>query len=81
MTDSSQSARVHAQSLQLRPTLCSPMYCSPPDSSVQGILQARILELGVCALLHWVFWTQALDPGTEPAAPAVPATPALQADS
>ena len=26
------------------PTLCSPMDCSPPGSSVQGILQARILE-------------------------------------
>ena len=24
--------------------LCSPMGCSPPDSSVHGILQARILE-------------------------------------
>ena len=27
------------------PTLCNPMYYSPPDSSVHGILQARILEL------------------------------------
>ena len=26
------------------PTLCDPMDCSLPDSSVQGILQARILE-------------------------------------
>ena len=26
------------------PTLCDPMHCSPPGSSVQGILQARILE-------------------------------------
>ena len=26
------------------PTLCNPMDCSPPDSSVHGILQARILE-------------------------------------
>ena len=25
-------------------TLCSPMVCSPPGSSVHGILQARILE-------------------------------------
>ena len=25
-------------------TLRNPMDCSPPDSSVQGILQARILE-------------------------------------
>ena len=28
---------------QLCPTLCDPMDCSPPDSSVYGILQARIL--------------------------------------
>ena len=27
-------------------TLCDPMDCSPPDSSVHGILQARILEWG-----------------------------------
>ena len=26
------------------PTLCNPMNCSPPGSSVHGILQARILE-------------------------------------
>jgi len=26
------------------PTLCDPIDCSPPDSSVHGILQARILE-------------------------------------
>ena len=26
------------------PTLCDPMDCSPPGSSVHGILQARILE-------------------------------------
>ena len=29
---------------QLCPTLCDPMNCSPPRSSVHGILQARILE-------------------------------------
>ena len=26
------------------PTLCDPMDCSPPGSSVRGISQARILE-------------------------------------
>ena len=35
---------VHAQLLQLCLTLCDPMDCSPPDSCVHGILQARILE-------------------------------------
>ena len=29
---------------QLCPTLCNPMDCSPPGSSVHGILQTRILE-------------------------------------
>jgi len=29
---------------QLCPTVCNPMVCSPPGSSVHGILQARILE-------------------------------------
>ena len=29
---------------QSSPTLCDPMVCSPPGSSVHGILQARILE-------------------------------------
>ena len=33
-----------AKWLQLCPTLCVPMDCSPPSSSVHGILQARILE-------------------------------------
>ena len=31
-------------SLSLCPTLCDPMDCSPPDASVHGIFQARILE-------------------------------------
>ena len=29
---------------QLCPTLCDPVGCSPPESTVHGILQARILE-------------------------------------
>ena len=29
---------------QSRPTLSDPMDCSPPGSSVHGILQARVLE-------------------------------------
>ena len=29
---------------QSRPTLCDPMNCSPPGSSVHGIFQAGILE-------------------------------------
>ena len=35
---------VYAKSLQWCPTLCDPVDYSPPDSSVHGILQVRILE-------------------------------------
>ena len=35
---------VHAKSIQSCPTLCDPIDYSPPGSSVNGILQARILE-------------------------------------
>ena len=35
---------VHAKSLQSCLTFCSSVECSPPGSSVHGILQARILE-------------------------------------
>ena len=35
---------VHAKCLQSCPTLCNPMDCSPPGSSVHEILQATILE-------------------------------------
>ena len=46
-------------------TLCNPMNCSPPGSSVHGISQARIL--------NWVsisFFGDLLDPGIEPGSPA-----------
>ena len=35
---------VHSKSLQSCPTLCDPIDCRPPDSSVFGILQVRLLE-------------------------------------
>ena len=37
------AAAAAAKSLQSCPTLCDPMDCSPPGSSVPGILQARTL--------------------------------------
>ena len=65
---------LHAWSLQSRPTVCSSMDCSPPGSSVRGILQARILE--------WVAMPfsrgSSPDPGIEPMSLV---SPALQADS
>ena len=39
---------VCAKLLQLCLTLCNPMDCSPPGSSVHGILQARILQWVAC---------------------------------
>ena len=48
------------------PTLCDPMDYSPPGSSVQGVLQARILE--------WVaipFSRDLPDSGIEPGSPAL----------
>ena len=52
------------------PTLCDPMNCSLPGSSVYGILQARIVEWKAIP-----FCRDFPDPGMEPESPA------LQADS
>ena len=38
-----------AKSLQLCPTLCDPMDCSLPGSSIHGIFQSRVLEWGAIA--------------------------------
>ena len=35
------------------PTLCDPMNCGPPGSSVHGILQARILEWVAISFSAW----------------------------
>ena len=40
------------------PTLCNPIDCGLPGSSVHGILQARILQIGSHSLLHGIFPTQ-----------------------
>ena len=53
-------------------SLCNPMDCSPPDSSVHGILQARILEWVTIPISRG---GDLPDPGIEPRSPA------LQADS
>ena len=39
-------------------TLCDPMDCSPPGSSVHGIFQARILELVAISTSRGIFPTQ-----------------------
>ena len=58
----------HGKSLQSCPTLCDPMDCSPPGSSVHGILQPRILE--------WLPFPSPGDlpnPGIAPLSPTCPA--------
>ena len=46
------------------PTLCDPMNHSPPDSSVHGILQARILEWIAISFsrenMKWVKWSRSV---------------------
>ena len=44
------------KSLPSCPTLCDPMDCSPPGSSVHGILQARILEWVAVASCRGPSW-------------------------
>ena len=48
---------------QLCPTLCDPMDCSPPGSTVHGISQARILEWVAIFLLQGIFLTRGSNPG------------------
>ena len=43
---------MHAKSLELCPTLCDPVDCSPPGSSVHGVSQTRVLEWGAISFSH-----------------------------
>ena len=52
------------------PTLCDPMDCSLPGSSVHGVFQARILE-----------WVAIPSPGYLPDTGMESGSPTLQADS
>ena len=45
-----------AKSLQSCPTLCNPVDCSPPGSSVGGTLQARILEWAAISFSRGSSW-------------------------
>ena len=62
----------NTKSLQSWTTLCNPMNCSPPGSSVHGISQARLPE--------WMPFHSPgdlPDPGIEPPSPALQAVPLL----
>ena len=54
---------LYAKSLQLCPTLCDPMDCSLPGSSVHGILQESPCLL---CLLHWQAGSLSLAPPGKP---------------
>ena len=43
-TSGNSNQKRHVLSCSVMPTLCNPMDCTPPGSSVHGIFQARILE-------------------------------------
>ena len=51
---------------QLCPTLCDPMDCSPPGSSVHGIFQTRVLEWGAIAFSNLPGWWGLNLPGGKP---------------
>ena len=53
----SRMIKVEVLVAQSCPTLCNAIDCSPPGSSVCGILQARILD-GLHSLPHGIFLTQ-----------------------
>ena len=61
--DWSLSSCVHAESLRSCLTLCNPMDCSPPGSSIYGILQARVLEWVVISFSRGSSLTQRSNPG------------------
>ena len=75
---------VRAKVLPSRLTLCDPVNCSPPGSSVHGILQARILGW---VLLQGIFQTHGSNLGllhcqadsllSKPLGSAAPPTPAM----
>ena len=52
---------MHAKSLQWYPTLCNPVDCSPPGSSVHGDSPGKNTRVGCRALLPGIFPTQGLN--------------------
>ena len=52
---------MYVKSLQSYPTLCIPMDCNPPGSSVRGS-PAKNTGVDCHALLHGIFLTQGLNP-------------------
>ena len=57
------AAAAAAKSLQSCPTLCNPMDCSPPGSSVHGNSPGKNTGVGCHALLQGILPTQGSNPG------------------
>ena len=85
---------MHAKLLQSSPTLCNHTDCSPSDSSVHGIIQARIQEWVVMLssrdlpnpglnlpLLHLLHWQVSPSPLAPPENPNLQQRPRKAADS
>ena len=53
---------MHAHLLESCPTLCDPMDCSPPGSSVYGDSPGKNSGVGCHALLHGAFLTEGSNP-------------------
>ena len=49
MVEDTREGSVQFSLAQWSPTLCDPMDCSPPGSSIHGIFQARVLEWAAIA--------------------------------
>ena len=59
------NANVNVLVSQLCPTLCDPMDCSPPGSSVRAFLQAGILEWVAIPFSRGISRTQGSSPGLQ----------------
>ena len=59
---------VHAQAIQLCPTICDPMHCSPPGSSVHGFFRQEYWSGSLCSPPG-----DHPNPGIELASPTFPA--------
>ena len=55
-------ACIHVKSLELHPSLCDPMDCSPPGGSVHGVSPGKNTGVGCHALLQGIFPTQGSSP-------------------
>ena len=70
LSGANETSESESEVAQSCPTLCDPVDCSPPSSSVHGILQARILEW---VAISFSRGSSRSDPGIKPRSPALQA--------